>query len=829
MKNLINKSMLKKLTYIGLIIVVIAFFAIPSFIFADGEGATTTETTQTAVTQDTTVDTSADTSGTTTVSTTTEQPATTEVTTTTDQAVTIDTTVTTETVTTETITAETATTETPATETVTTEQTATETLTSTETQDNESVNAVNTEVVYSPLISTDKADYNPGEAVTVFGSGFKPGDEVEISFFNAVGVVEFTGLVIADEEGNFIYTYAILGSAEYKVTAKSVASGLNADTTFTDRATAEFEGSGPMLAGSQFYEEIMYVDVHRDLTPTGTDDNMIAFCIDLQHYLNDYSGDDFDVYGFEEYNTDNNDPAGKKDPSLTWPLPASIQALANSFDASWFSNDDTVDLDGDSTYTANEKAAAMQEAFWHLVSAANTTDGNTFDYTASGIAGIRPLVASILDRVNNIAGSITINPTTDINYLKDNAVEQLDLNSHPLTINVNNYNGSGIAGIPVYLSVSGQGYFLDGTGNKVTTTSITTAAGGIGNVLLYADKNTFSGISSLDSINAYIDINGDGILTTSPYLTPGGSILYPKVTTFPTSRPGGSNQLLILTNLLEPTATASKEWRVPGEITVHKSDAVDNSIGLAGAIISLLDGIGNPVNDAWGTPLAEQTTDSNGDILGFKGLAWGDYQVKENTAPAGYNLAANIPVTIPVQTTVGLKITETLGSVDDLSVEVKMTDTRMPGQLRLTKTDSVTGLPVAGATYNIYDSGSNLVEVITTGSDGWATVTLQNWGTYTVKEAAAPAGYLLDPTTYTVTFDAANTSVTLNVQDTPTGGGGGGTVTVAGLTEGTIGVLAFTGLNPVIPITGMGTVLIGFGLFIVSLKKRAAWKHAANK
>ena len=794
MKNLINKSMLKKLTYIGLMIVVIAFFAIPSFIFAEGEDPVVSETTQASITE---------------ISTGESTPIEGSEVTGAEQTQVED------------VTQETTT------EIVTTEIVTTETST-TEQAEAGTTNVVTTEVVYSPLISTDKADYNPGETVTVFGTGFKPGDEVEVSFFDAVGEVEFAGLVITDEEGNFIYTYAILGSAEYKVTAKSVASGLNADTTFTDRATAEFEGSGPMLAGSQFYEEIMYVDVHRDLTPTGTDDNMIAFCIDLQHYLNDYSGDDFDVYGFEEYNTDNNDPVGKKDPSLTWPLPASIQALANSFDASWFSNDDTVDLDGDSTYTANEKAAAMQEAFWHLVSAANTTDGNTFDYTASGIAGIRPLVASILDRVNNIAGSITINPTTDINYLKDNTVEQLDLNSHPLTINVNNYTGSGIAGITVYLSVSGQGYFLNGT-TKVTETSIITAAGGIGNVSLYADKNTFTGISSLDIVNAYIDINGDSQLTISPFLTPGGSILYPKVTTFPTSRPGGSNQLLILTNLLEPTATASKEWRVPGEITVHKSDAVDNSIGLAGAIISLLDGSGNPANDAWGTPLAEQTTDSNGDILGFKGLAWGDYQVKENTAPAGYNLAANIPVTIPVQTTVGLKITETLGSVDDLSVEVKMTDTRMPGQLRLTKTDSTTGQPVSGATYNIYDSSSNLVEVITTGLDGWAAVTLQNWGTYTVKEAAAPAGYLLDPTTYTVTFDAANTSVTLNVQDTPTGGGGGGTVTVAGLTEGTIGVLAFTGLNPVIPITGMGTVLIGFGLFIVSLKKRVAWKHAANK
>jgi uncharacterized surface anchored protein len=813
-KKLNTRSQLKKIPFIVLIITVIAFFAIPSFIFAEGEGTAAIETTQTAVMQDISTGTNTDINGTTVVPAVTEQPATEDETTTSGQ------------------TSETDVTDT--TGTVTTEAPASETLVNTETQNNENADVVNTEVVYSPLISTDKADYNPGETVTVFGTGFKPDDEIELTFYNAAGEVEFAGLVITNQDGNFIYAYAILGSAEYKVTASSAASGFNAEATFKDRATAEFEGSGPMLAGSQFYEEVMYVDVHRNLTPTGTDDNMIAFCIDLQHYLNDYTGDDFDVYGFEEYNTNNGIPAGKNDSSLTWPLPASIQALANSFDSSWFLSDAGAvsDLDGDLFYTANEKAAAMQEAFWHLVSAANTTDGNTFNYTVSGIVKIRPLVASILSRVDNIAGSVTINPTTDINYLKDNGAAELDFNSHPLTINVNNYSGLGITGATVYLSVtSGQGYFLSG-GAKVTQTSITTGAGGIGNISLYADKNTFSGISSLDLIRAYIDVNGDGIETVSPFLTSGGSILYPKVATFPTSRPSGSNQLLILTNLFEPTATASKEWRIPGEITVHKSDGVD-SMSLAGAIISLLDGSGNQVNDAWGKAIDPQTTGANGDIPGFKGLAWGDYQVKENAAPAGYNLAANIPVTIPVKISGNStsSVTENIiKPVYSIKAEVKMVDTRIPGQFRLTKTNSVTGLPVAGAAYNIYDSSGKLIEIITTGPDGSVAVTLQNWGTYTVKESAAPTGYNLDPASYSVTFNAANTDVTLNVSDSPiVTGGGTPTITVAGLTEG-VQVLAFTGQDPIISIAGLAAVMAGLAMVVVTLLKRQTlkWKHVKS-
>ncbi len=810
MRSLKRMSLLKKIPFIALMIVVIAFFAIPSVIFAEGEGVATADTTQATATQETTVETSADASGTTTEPTDIEQEANAE-TATNDGAVT---------------------TETTDTEITTEEQAAADTSPVTETEAAKNDEPVNTEVVYSPVISTDKDDYNPGETVTVFGSGFKPEDEIELTFYKATGEIEFAGLAVANEQGNFIYTYSILGSAEYKLTAISVTSGLNAGTTFKDRATAEFEGNGPRLTGSQFYEEVMYVDVHRDLTPAGTDDNMIAFCIDLQHYLNDYTGDDFDVYGFLEYNANNNIPSGKNDSSLTWPLPASIQALANSFNAGWFTKDPGAvsDLDGDLNYTANEKAAAMQEAFWHLVSAASATDLNTFDYSKSGIAAIRPLVASILSRVDNIAGSVSINPTTDINYLKDNSPTQLDLNSHPLTINVNNYSGLGISGATVYLSVtSGQGYFLNG-GAKVTQTSITTTTGGIGNVFLYADKNTFSGLNnSLDTIKAYVDVNGDGVETTSTYITPGGSILYPKITTFPTSRPSGSNQLLILTNLFEPTATASKEWRIPGEITVHKSDGV-NSVGLAGAIISLLDGNGIQAMDAWGAAVADQTTDSNGDIAGFEGLAWGDYLVKESTAPAGYSLASNIPVTIPSKVSVisnNINIEAVNPVVYNLNPEVQMADTRIPSQFRLTKTNSVTGIAVPGATYDIFDSSGNLVERVTTGENGSVAVTLQNWGTYSVKEYIAPAGYNLDPASYSVTFNATSTSITLNVTDSPVVTGGGGTVTVAGLTEGGIQVLAFTGQAPVIPIAGLTILMAGLAMVAVTLSRRMTlkWKH----
>ena len=84
-------------------------------------------------------------------------------------------------------------------------------------------------------------------------------------------------------------------------------------------------------------------------------------------------------------------------------------------------------------------------------------------------------------------------------------------------------------------------------------------------------------ILGTDSIFGYVDVNGDQTFESSSLPSNVstdliGSILWPNnrsLSSISTSLPGGSNQLLILTGLYEPQAQASKEWRVPGEITVQ--------------------------------------------------------------------------------------------------------------------------------------------------------------------------------------------------------------------------------------------------------------------
>lgn len=162
------------------------------------------------------------------------------------------------------------------------------------------------------------------------------------------------------------------------------------------------------------------------------------------------------------------------------------------------------------------------------------------------------------------------------------------------------------------------------------------------------------------------------------------------------------------------------------------------------------------------------------------------------------------------------------------------------GSLTLVKTDSVVkDLAVAGAEYWVYDINGAHYETLITGSDGSAVLSAFDFGTYTVKEFKEALGYMLDPTIYTVTFSPSNTNITLNVQDTPVS-----IVTVAALTEetveeeaaevvevagiseteGTIQVLAFTGVDPIIPISGGSAIAGGLAMLLATLRRRVIRK-----
>ncbi|MHA2374634.1 MAG: DUF7507 domain-containing protein [Candidatus Thorarchaeota archaeon] len=116
----------------------------------------------------------------------------------------------------------------------------------------DSENVVNTRSPYTiaatATIWTDKADYMPGEIVTVFGSDFDPDVTITIDIVRPDDSVD-TGTSISNSSGEFVYYYDLNGiEGLYDVVATD---GTNtASTTFTDCRDADLaiQKTGPNVA-----------------------------------------------------------------------------------------------------------------------------------------------------------------------------------------------------------------------------------------------------------------------------------------------------------------------------------------------------------------------------------------------------------------------------------------------------------------------------------------------------------------------------------------------------------------------------------------------------
>ena len=174
-----------------------------------------------------------------------------------------------------------------------------------------------------------------------------------------------------------------------------------------------------------------------------------------------------------------------------------------------------------------------------------------------------------------------------------------------------------------------------------------------------------------------------------------------------------------------------------GEIKVTKKSS--DGILLKGAVFELL--------SSSGSVLATKTTGSDGVVL-FADLTPGTYTVREKSAPEGYALSASSSsgVTVAAGTT----------------SNVSFTNDRITGRIRVVKTDSLTGKPLAGAVFSVTrlsgpasDNAADIgrvVATITTNAQGIAETGLLPWGQYSVTETGVPNGYLDAGYTTTVTI-----------------------------------------------------------------------------
>jgi hypothetical protein len=186
------------------------------------------------------------------------------------------------------------------------------------------------------------------------------------------------------------------------------------------------------------------------------------------------------------------------------------------------------------------------------------------------------------------------------------------------------------------------------------------------------------------------------------------------------------------------------------DVRVEKFDRTTGA-PLSGATFELYADDGDGTFDAGDTRVgAAQTADAgtDGNSHTWSDLTWGTYFVKETGRPTGYESDPDGDVR---------KVTLGADTPDGVAVAT-FANPQTGAAIRVAKYDATTGLPLGGARFRLFhDEGDGVFDgdetpvgpVVT--ADGGADGNQHVWsgplpyGTYFVKEAARPTGYLMDP------------------------------------------------------------------------------------
>lgn len=178
--------------------------------------------------------------------------------------------------------------------------------------------------------------------------------------------------------------------------------------------------------------------------------------------------------------------------------------------------------------------------------------------------------------------------------------------------------------------------------------------------------------------------------------------------------------------------------------------------------ISKVDEKGNAVKDVtfevsynsdMSSPIGTYTTNTNG-MINITNLAPGKVYVREKSVPEYLVLDNSIhEVTLTVNQTASCKIVNTIKK----------------GRIVVTKKDSDSNKTVLkeGTEFEIYNSANELVETMKTNEKGEAVSSLLEYGTYSIKESKAPAGYVLNLDKFNVNISSDGQDYHVSILDKP--------------------------------------------------------------
>ncbi len=279
--------------------------------------------------------------------------------------------------------------------------------------------------------------------------------------------------------------------------------------------------------------------------------------------------------------------------------------------------------------------------------------------------------------------------------------------------------GTAASGDEVTLAVNG-GYVTGGGTSAVVTTN----ADGYASAEIYADSS-----SSSVSVSATATVGTPALDFYDS--TAGGS---PVVSFAPPVAASNSD-----------VVAASPGIGGTGTISVDEGGDDTAYVGLAGGVYQVI--------DSQGTVVATLTTASDGAAGPTQGLPLGTYTVHEETAPAGYTPSANQSVSVVDGGNVTAHFT---GAAENHAI---------PATLTISDADQQTGVALAGATFEVRDSPTNIgtfvnMATCTTSMTGACQVPANDGvgllpGEYQVLEVAASNGYYLNRPPPTQTIDLA--------------------------------------------------------------------------